>query len=211
MEGTISNITGWGPNWSPRNWFPCEGRLLSIAQFTAFFSLIGTLYGGDGRTTFAVPDLRGRVPLGAGTGPGLTPRSNGQMSGIEWVTLNILEIPSHNHTLGGVAVSGSIDASINLGDATGSSDASNGQYLAQQTDITGTGAKGFTNAAFTPTAPKSTSPSQLGAGTVTGTFSGTTTGGSTGLNGSSQSHANMQPWQAIGWIICYQGIFPSRN
>jgi len=64
MEGYTSEIRLWGPNWAPRNWALCNGQLLSIAQNTALFSLIGTIYGGDGRTSFALPDLRGRVPIG---------------------------------------------------------------------------------------------------------------------------------------------------
>ena len=98
MEGNISEIRLFGPVWAPRNWLSCSGQLLSIAQYTAFFSLIGTLYGGDGRTSFGLPDLRGRVAVGAGLGPGLTPRSNGQAGGVEGVTLNTLEIPAHNHS-----------------------------------------------------------------------------------------------------------------
>lgn len=211
MEGYLTNITGWGPNWSPRNWASCSGQTMPISSFNAVFSLIGTIYGGDGRTTFLLPDLRGRVPINHGTGIGLTPRTIGQMGGEETVTLAVAEIPVHNHTVPALSVKGSIDAAVNLGDGTGTLDTGSGQYLAQQTDITGTGAKGFTNAAFTPTAPKSTSPVTLGTGSVTGTFSGSGVGSNTGNNGSSQDHYNMQPFTVITWIICLSGIYPSRN
>lgn len=77
----------------------CNGTLMSIAQNSALFSLIGTIYGGDGMTTFALPDLRGRIPIGMGSGAGLTARTIGQTGGSENVTLTINQIPAHNHSL----------------------------------------------------------------------------------------------------------------
>jgi len=77
----------------------CAGQLLPIAQNDALFALIGTTYGGDGQTTFGLPDLRGRIPIHQGTGPGLSPRTIGEMSGVENVTLLSSQIPAHNHTL----------------------------------------------------------------------------------------------------------------
>lgn len=82
-DPTIAEITMFGGNFAPRNWAFCDGQLLSISQNTALFSLLGTTYGGDGRTTFALPDLRGRVPMHAGHGPGLTPRIIGEKGGGE--------------------------------------------------------------------------------------------------------------------------------
>ena len=102
----IGQIITFGGNFAPRDWAFCNGQLLPIAQNTALFSIIGTIYGGDGRTTFGLPDLRGRVPVHAGRGPGLTDRRIGQRGGIENVTLNQLQIPSHNH---GVKVAVSTD------------------------------------------------------------------------------------------------------
>jgi microcystin-dependent protein len=84
-------------NFAPRNSALCNGQLLPIAQNTALFSLIGTYYGGDGRVTFALPDLRGRIPMGQGNGPGLTPRSMGELGGEEQVTLTLNQLPSHTH------------------------------------------------------------------------------------------------------------------
>lgn len=86
-------------NFAPRGWAFCEGQLLPISQNTALFSLLGTIYGGDGRTTFGLPDLRGRVPIGEGHGPGLTDRRLGQKSGVEGVTLQSSAMPSHNHAI----------------------------------------------------------------------------------------------------------------
>lgn len=98
MEPFIGQIIMFAGNFAPRGWAFCEGQLLAISQNTALFSILGTLYGGDGRTTFALPDLRGRVPLHPGNGPGLTPRSLGQRSGTETNTLNTAQIPPHNHS-----------------------------------------------------------------------------------------------------------------
>jgi microcystin-dependent protein len=85
-------------NFAPRGWATCDGQILSIAQNTALFSLLGTTYGGNGQTTFALPDLRGRVPIHVGQGPGLSPYTLGEVSGVESVTLNTTQMPMHNHT-----------------------------------------------------------------------------------------------------------------
>jgi len=100
-EPFIGEISMFGGNFAPRNWAFCDGQLLAISQNTALFSLLGTIYGGDGRTTFALPDLRGRVPIHSGNGPGLSNYRVGQKGGTETVTLNVTQIPSHNHTVKG--------------------------------------------------------------------------------------------------------------
>lgn len=86
-------------NFAPRSWAYCDGQLLAVSQNDALFSLFGTIYGGDGRTTFGLPDLRGRVPVHQGSGPGLTPRKLGQKGGAETVTLSASQIPGHSHAL----------------------------------------------------------------------------------------------------------------
>lgn len=88
-------IVGFG--FAPNGWATCSGQLLAISQNQALFSLLGTTYGGDGRTTFQLPDLRGRAPIGFGQGPGLTSRSWGSRGGAEAHTLTSNEMPSHNH------------------------------------------------------------------------------------------------------------------
>lgn len=98
-EPYIGQIMMFAGNFAPRGWALCEGQLLSIAQNSALFSILGTTYGGDGRTTFALPDLRGRVPIQPGTGPGLSPYTLGQSGGAENVSLLITNIPAHNHPL----------------------------------------------------------------------------------------------------------------
>lgn len=95
----IGEIQMFAFNFAPRNFADCNGQLLSISQNTALFSLVGTMYGGDGRTTFGIPDLRGRVPIHLGQGSGLSNHSQGQRSGTENTSLNTTNIPSHNHTI----------------------------------------------------------------------------------------------------------------
>ncbi|MBR0783846.1 phage tail protein [Bradyrhizobium iriomotense] len=95
----IGEIRMFGGNFAPTGWVFCDGRLLPISENDALFNLIGTTYGGDGQETFAVPDLRGRVPLHQGQGPGITQSYViGQFDGVESVTLTTQQIPSHNHT-----------------------------------------------------------------------------------------------------------------
>jgi microcystin-dependent protein len=82
---------------APRNWAFCQGQIMSISQNTALFSILGTTYGGNGQTTFALPDLRGRIPIGTGNGPGLTPVVLGEVIGSESVTMTINQLPGHAH------------------------------------------------------------------------------------------------------------------
>lgn len=94
----IGEIRMFGGNFAPVGWAFCDGSLLSIAQYDALYSLIGTTYGGDGQSTFALPDLRGRFPIHQGQGGGLSPRVLGEMAGTESVTLQTSQMPAHNHT-----------------------------------------------------------------------------------------------------------------
>lgn len=97
MEPIIGAIIKVGFNWAPQGWQLCDGSLLSIANNSALFSLLGTTYGGDGVSTFAVPDLRSRIPIGQGQGPGLQNYTMGQQVGVENVTLTGAELPPHSH------------------------------------------------------------------------------------------------------------------
>jgi microcystin-dependent protein len=99
MEPYLGEIVLFAGNFAPRSWAFCDGQLLSISENTALFSLLGTTYGGDGRTTFGLPDLQGRTAIHAGTGAGLTPRSLGSEVGTVNKTLNLTQLPSHNHTI----------------------------------------------------------------------------------------------------------------
>ena len=187
MDPLMGQITLFAGNFAPRNWAFCDGQLLAISQNSALFSILGTTYGGDGRTTFALPDLRGRAPIHAGTGPGLTPRNLGSRSGIEENVLNVNQLPSHNHLA-------TNDLKVSSGNATqqiataGSSIATPGSP----------GGRGFdATYGFNQTTPD---VSLNSGGPIT-----------TGNTGSNLPINNMQPYLTINYIIALQGIFPSRN
>jgi microcystin-dependent protein len=145
-EPFIGEIMIFAGNFAPRGWALCQGQLLSISQNAALFSILGTTYGGDGITNFALPDLRGRYPRGVGQGPSLSNVVEGEMSGAETVTLNLNEIPAHTHT-----------ATENVSNAVGTVGAPNGGFLAK--DPTGGSVPMYNS---TPTSGKS-----LNAGAIT--------------------------------------------
>jgi microcystin-dependent protein len=97
----VAEIRIFGFKFAPKGWAFCNGQLLPISQNTALFSLLGTTYGGDGKSTFALPNLEGNAPMHPGQGQGLSLRDLGEMSGVEFVTLLNTEIPAHTHSLSG--------------------------------------------------------------------------------------------------------------
>ncbi len=97
MDGVLGTIMIFAGNFAPRSWALCEGQLLAISSNTSLFSILGTTYGGDGRTTFALPDLRGRVSFQQGSGPGLPTYSLGQKGGSDTNVLNVNNLPAHSH------------------------------------------------------------------------------------------------------------------
>lgn len=113
MEPFIGMIVMFGGNFAPRSWALCDGQLLAISSNSALFSILGTTYGGDGRTTFGLPDLRGRAAIHPGNGPGLSSYRLGEKGGREQVTLTANELPSHTHGLTG------LDAEASTGNPTG--------------------------------------------------------------------------------------------
>ncbi|MGB1253892.1 MAG: phage tail protein [Candidatus Promineifilaceae bacterium] len=100
-EPFIAEIRIFAGNFAPRDWAFCDGQLLPISQNSALFSLIGTTYGGDGRTTTALPNLKGRTPMHAGSGPGLTPRQLGQQTGETTADVSLNQMPAHSHSVHG--------------------------------------------------------------------------------------------------------------
>jgi len=182
MEPFIGQIIMFAGNFAPRDWAFCAGQLLPISQNTALFSLLGTTYGGDGRTTFALPDLRGRVPMHQGDGPGLSSYRLGQKGGIEGVTLNETQMPSHTH-----ASSLSISSEI------------------------GTTAKPE-QTTFLATGVVQDGRTKLGdANIYSKTSNESMTCVNISNTGGSLSHENRQPYLAINYIIALNGIYPSRN
>lgn len=209
MEGTIGEIRGFGGNFAPRNWAFCNGQLIAINQNQALFSIIGTIYGGDGRTTFALPDLRGRAPLSSGTGPGLSPRPLGQRSGTEIVTLTTAQMPNHTHFIsasaGAVIGTGSVQANVVTGDTGNNQFSPDGAYWAESQGGGAPAGKVYNTG--TPNATMAANAVQLnlsGLALDTTKITITPTGGS-------QYHNNLQPYLVIHWVICLQGVFPSRS
>ncbi|MGJ8570400.1 MAG: phage tail protein [Hoeflea sp.] len=96
-EPFVGEIRMFAGNFAPRGWAFCDGQLLAVSQNDALFTLLGTIYGGDGRTTFGLPDMRGRLPIHAGHGPGLSERRLGAKGGAENVTVTVNQLPSHTH------------------------------------------------------------------------------------------------------------------
>jgi len=186
-EPFIGQIQPYAFNFPPRGWANCDGQLMAISSNSALFSLIGTTYGGDGRTTFALPDLRGRGPIHQGNGPGLSTRKIGDKSGMESVTLMVQQMPAHDHT-GTATLSGKVKCNSGAGNA----DTPVGNSLA-----TISRTNQYSNAG--PNA-------DMDEGTVDagGTLTTSSTGGS-------QSHANMQPYLVLNYCIALIGLFPSRN
>jgi microcystin-dependent protein len=121
-------------NFAPRGWAFCNGQLLSIAQNTALFSLLGTTYGGNGQTTFALPDLRGRVAISSGQGPGLGNYDLGQAAGSETQTLTVLQMPSHNHAVG--ALTDAISAPSPTNNFLGTAPRGSNLYAPQSANLT---------------------------------------------------------------------------
>lgn len=108
----VGEILLFAGNFAPVGWAFCDGRLLSIAEYETLFALIGTTYGGDGQSTFALPDLRGRVPIHQGQGPGLSPRVIGQTGGVEQVSLTPSQLPAHRHALRASSATASSSAGV---------------------------------------------------------------------------------------------------
>ncbi len=109
----LGQVAMFGGNFAPQGWAFCDGQLLPISQNTALFSLLGTTYGGNGQTTFALPNLQGASPLHPGTGTGLTPRNLGDTGGVANVTLTVAQLPNHTHTARGIAAGGTQQAPTN--------------------------------------------------------------------------------------------------
>jgi microcystin-dependent protein len=177
-------------NFAPQGWAFCAGQILPISQNTALFSLLGTTFGGNGQTTFALPDLRGRVPVGTGQGPGLSSYDLGQISGSENVTLTVNEMPAHTHP---IALS-NLAATANVRNAAGNSQTPVGNVPAvEAAGVTATYSNAGANAAMAP-----------GAISVTGTATAGAIGGGLPV-------PILPPYLAVNYCIALQGIFPSRN
>ena len=183
IEPYLGNVTVFAGNFAPRAWMFCQGQLLAIAQFDALFALIGTTYGGDGQSTFALPDFRSRTAVHAGQGSGLSNYVLGQTGGSENVTLLSSQMPAHNHQL----LTFSVKQSASTDTASGVNNPQNA-YPAS-----GTGSTVYANASD---------------GTTMASYSSI---GTTPIAGGSNPVPTIQPYLAMNYIIAVEGIFPSRN
>lgn len=179
MMGEIKMFAG---NFAPQGWMFCQGQILNIAQNSALYSILGTTYGGDGRTNFALPNLCGRVPIGTGTGVGLTPRTVAQMGGSETVTLNVTQMPQHIHA-------------TNATTATATTNIPSSSVVPASAQLPASGA----------TAAKKVNTYAEAAGNPNVTFTVTYP------SGNSQPHDNMMPYISMNYIICVMGIYPTRD
>ncbi len=180
-EPYIGSIALFAGNFPPKNWAFCQGQIMNIAQNTALFSILGTTYGGNGTTTFALPNLQGRVAIGAGQGPGLSNYDLGQTGGSESVTLGTSQMPAHTHAL---------SLGLNVKNLAGNSRTPVGNVLANEA--------GGVVAPYSTASPDNT----MAAGAVSGTAA---------TAGSSSPVSIVQPLLAINYIIALYGVFPSRN
>lgn len=183
MDPFIGQIMMFAGNFAPQGWAKCDGQLLPIAQYQALFSILGTTYGGDGRSTFGLPDMRGRVPLAPGNGPGLSPYNQGPGGGREEVYLNVTNLPSHNHT-----AAGTVKATFVPPTGGANSASPDGTNIAGQA-----GTNQFSNGA---------SNVHMAQDNVTVTV---------GNTGGGLPFDVRQPWTCVQFCIALVGIYPPRS
>jgi len=198
MNGTIGEIRLFAGNFAPRSWALCQGQLLAISQNTALFSIIGCTYGGDCRTTFSLPDLRGRVAMHAGTGPGLTTRRLGARFGVEDQVITHNQLPAHQHYATFIETSSTGSANLIASNSTDLSNEVDNSFLAQGGSV-----------------PEIYSEE---AGTAVTHLNGVNVtdvqvAGAVSLNPAGGSHQvnNMGPILTLNYVICLQGVYPSRS
>ncbi|MET3026472.1 tail fiber protein [Flavobacterium sp. UW10123] len=196
MEVYMGTILSFGFNFPPRGWAYCNGQLMSISQNSALFSLLGTMYGGDGMNTFGLPDLRGRAPIHFGQGLGLSPITQGERAGNEHITLLTTNIPAHAHTLAGTGTAAvSVTATAIVGGTiTNETDGGNNSF-----------------SSGTATANIYSEPGGTGTAKIAGLAASAALGGTTGLTGGTQPFDLRNPYLAVNMCIATSGIFPSRN
>jgi microcystin-dependent protein len=204
MEGTISEIRIFAGTFAPKGWAFCWGQTVAIQTNQALFSLIGTYYGGNGTTNFLLPDLRGRTMVSTGQGLGLSNYDIGEVLGVNTVTISMATMAAHPHTttITQSSTPATGTATLNGINDVGGQTQPGGNYLG--TDTTG-GAKPYSHPTGTPVAMASSVISFNSLTVPTPTVTGT------GITGNGQAHNNIMPSIAMNYIICLQGIYPSRN
>lgn len=189
----IGSIQIFGFNFAPVGYAVCAGQLLGISQNTALFSLLGTTYGGNGQTTFALPDLRGRVPINMGQGPGQPNYVIGEVAGTTSVTITPSQLPVHTH---GFSSTGSGLNAVKI-------------KATAQTPLAGSLLARANDGSTTASQPLVYVPAGTAGETVA--LGGLTVAGTIAQAGGSQPVPIMQPYLALNFCIALTGIFPSRN
>jgi microcystin-dependent protein len=179
----VAEIRIFAGNFAPTGWALCNGQLMPISQNTALFSLLGTTYGGDGKSTFALPNLQGSAPMQQGQGPGLSQRFLGETGGEQFVTLLQTEMPAHGHVMSATATAATVTA------------ASGNQWAMAQAGGAKGGGGSIINMYSTTTGSGVVPMSPL----------------ATSVTGGSQPHNNMPPFLGLTFIIALQGVFPPRT
>lgn len=199
MDEFIGIIKLFAGNFAPQYWAFCNGQMMQISQYQALFAVIGTTYGGDGRSTFALPDLRSRVAVFGGQGPGsggVPAIALGQFGGETVHTLISTEMPTHTHT---AAVAGNVTLSVTSANASIGTPTA-GSSIAAPGTLAG---RTFTSSLGFDTSSPNTA---LNPASVTSSL--TVTNATAGGN---QPHNNMQPFLGLSYIICLQGLYPTRG
>lgn len=199
-EPMMGQVMMFGGNYAPRDWALCDGALLNVVDFGALFSLLGTNYGGDGRTSFGVPDLRGRSPLGWGTGPGLSSRQLGQRSGREINQLSTSQMPEHNHSISSIELSGDVTGKVYAATSECDEGSPAGAYLTVPADDLQIYTKSDSDkVAMNENMLEITNTLAVSADANTGDA-----GGHTPVD-------NMHPWLCMNYIIALEGYYPPRS
>lgn len=199
MDGTVGELRFFAASFAPRSWALCLGQIVAVQSNTALYSILGTTYGGNGTSTFALPNMAGRTPVGTGASPGTSTYVLGQQAGTPNVTLLIPNLPMHNHTATATYSGGSATVRINVVDNSNSLDAAGNYIGAEQNNSY------FTNGNV-PLVPMATGA--LSVSLPTAPQINTVT---LGVTGGTTAHNNMQPYLALTCLICQSGTFPARN
>ena len=201
MEPFIGQIIMFAGNFAPRDWAFCDGQLLQISENQSLYSILGTTYGGDGRTTFGLPDFRGRVPIGQGQGNGLTTRRMGEQIGIEDVTLSTAQMPIHSHAAETTISGSSVTAKLKASSAEGTTNVPLNNYLAKPSNI---GLQSINMYDSSADIEMASDAIEIDLSAVTANTTSDDTGGNS-------AHNNIQPSLVMNYIICVNGIYPSRS
>jgi microcystin-dependent protein len=206
MEGYIGEIAIFGGGFAPVGWEFCDGQTLDIQSNPALYSLIGNRFGGDGRITFALPNLNGRCTIGQGTHPGLSPRVVGQSAGTDQVTLNVAQIPAHNHhaeaAITNTIVSGAIKGKMVYSKSS--------ELTSSPADNVPAVTSGAMSAYSGDASDGTMTPGSVDANLIHMDVTADLAVANNPAGGTG-SHNNLQPYQVISYIICLNGLYPRQS